>query len=107
MDFRIDATAPKLPDNIERLAASDVEGILTGAHEICSSVADNDTDAWFLTRAGQFVRRTGEDADRFYVWPIDEAFDFLGDLVEENVWAKVKSLLEEAGIVLPRARTTF
>lgn len=108
MDFRIDTAAPRLPDDIERLTAVDVEGILAGAHEICSTEADNDTDTWFLTRAGQFVRRTGEGADRFYVWPIDEAFDFLGDLVEAEAWSRVTALLEEASITLPtpRAKTT-
>lgn len=100
-DFRIDATAPTLPEDIERRNAADVEGILAGAHEICSLNADNDTDAWFLTRGGQFVRRTGEAADRFYIWPINEAFDFLDGIVADDAWDKVKSLLHDAGIALP------
>jgi hypothetical protein len=107
MSFRIDTAAPKLPENIERLDGIVVQKIMDGAMEICASIQDNDSDIWHLTRAGQFVRTTGEDADRFFVWPIGEAFDYLDGMVADDKWTEVKSLLEAAGIALPpRAEPT-
>jgi len=106
MSFRIDRTAPRLPEFMERLASWNVKAILDGSIEICSTIENNDSDIWHLTKAGQFVRQTGIDADRFYVWPIGEAFEYLDGMVEERQWARVTTLLQEAGIELPNSAVT-
>lgn len=104
MGFRIDESAPRLPDDLERLTRADVEQILTGSFPICESIQDNDMERWHLTRAGQLVRQTGVAGDRYYVWPMDEGFDFLDGFAADEVMAKVRSLLSEAGIAHPESR---
>lgn len=69
--------APTLPETQERLNNLDIEPIMAGAIELCDTEQDNDTETWFYTQGGQFVRRTGADRDRYYVVPRDDAREML------------------------------
>lgn len=87
MDFTIDRSAPTLPETCDRLNAVEIESILPGAIQICRTEQDNDTEAWYFTQAGQFVRVTGSDQDRFYVVPADDARDALEGMLAEDRFA--------------------
>lgn len=102
MGLRVDLGAPKLPDDAsQRLTQGQISGILAGAHLIHEHISDNDMERWLLTKAGQFVRQTGVDGSRYYVWPHNEAFDFLDGLATDDEMEKVRSALSDAGIDLP------
>jgi hypothetical protein len=93
MMIDLDASAPVLDDDCELLNGTDVAGILVGAFEICESIQDNDIERWSLTKAGQFVRECGQDGGRFYVWPENEALDFLDGMVVDEVMNAVRAAL--------------
>lgn len=89
--FQIDRTKPTLPETGERSDRFGVAPILDGAAEICSSRGDEDSEIWHLTSAGQFVRQTGVDEDRFYVVPAPEALEFLQDFADDDVMEDLRS----------------
>ena len=63
-----------------------VREILEGAEEILYSEYDNDAEAWYFTRAGQFVRVCGLDQDRYYIWEEDAAADELAGTLYKDQW---------------------
>lgn len=83
--FVIDPTAPRLKADYERSSFADVAPILDGLQEIWSTDQDNDAERWSLTAAGQVLRQTGLELDRYYVVPRKEAIDYLTDLLEPHV----------------------
>jgi len=86
--FLIDADAPTLEADYQLLALQDVLEILPGHQEFMLIATDNDAERWSLTAAGQFLRQTGTDLDRYYVVPADEAFYMLeGTLPDETIIA--------------------
>ena len=91
MPFTVDAAAPRMSEDYELLSRVEVASILEGAQLICESVEDDDVERWLLTRGGQFVRNTGEDANRFYVVPPEEAWDYLNDWCDDDVLAEVRA----------------
>lgn len=105
MGFRVDLSAPTMPDDTQRLTRPQVEGILAGAHLIHEHFSDNDMERWLLTRAGQFIRQTGVDGGRYHVWPHEEAFDCLAGIATDDEMNKVRDVLSEAGIEIPQHPT--
>lgn len=101
MKFEIDPKAPVLAEDIELMNGMDVADIMVGASLICETIQDNDIDRWSLTRAGQFVRETGEDGGRFYVWPKDEAIDYLDGMVVDEVMDAVKAAVADRQVSAP------
>lgn len=65
--------------------------LLDGAVEICATHQDNDAEAWYVTPAGQILRRTGSDLDRVFVVPEEEAFDVLSDMASDAGLARAWS----------------
>ena len=76
--------APARMDSTRRLDPIEIRPLLVDATPIHSIETDNDKESWFLTRAGQFVRVTGEDLDRCYVMEADEAHDMIGEDVADH-----------------------
>lgn len=89
--FLIDENLPKLPADYERLSHQDVLAILPGLQEIAWLDQDNDAERWSLTAAGQFLRQTTKELDRYYVVPVDEAKEALSDLVEPSTMEQLEA----------------
>lgn len=67
-----------------RLNLHDLGTALEGAITLYDIEYDNDTEALFVTRGGQYVRRTGEDSDRYYVLDRDDARDVADGIIDED-----------------------
>lgn len=76
--------APTLPATQERLGRLDVAPILEGATEVFDLESDNDRERWFFTRASQFVRISGLDQERCFVYDADTAFEILSDQIDDQ-----------------------
>lgn len=98
-----DPSAPTESRTDQRLDSSAVAGVMAGAKLICSTEQDNDSEFFYLTRAGQVVRVTGLDQDRFYVYDRDDhtAKDMLVSLADDTALAMVWSDDEIAEYRLP------
>jgi hypothetical protein len=66
-----------------RLSFHQVAEALEGAKTVYEHESDNDTEAMYVTAAGQYVRRTGEDADVYLVLRRDDARDVAEGYVDD------------------------
>lgn len=66
------------------LSGYEIGDALQGAITIYDHESDNDTETMYLTLAGQYVRRTGEDADRFFVLEREDARDLAQGYVDDE-----------------------
>jgi len=55
-------------------------------------MADNDQEIWFLTKAGEFIRVTGDGSPRFYVVDRDAAPWWMEDLADAEQLAILGNL---------------
>lgn len=88
---KFDSSAPRYDATTERSSFEDVAHVMKGATEICETIQDNDSERWSVTKAGQLVRQTGEDLDRYYVFERDDqdAIDMLVGMADDEALAKV------------------
>lgn len=79
----IDPNAPKLPEDYQKLKRRNIRGVLMGATEIWSTEQDNDSEFWYFTPAGQYVRICGIEQEDCYVYDREEAYLTIGDILED------------------------
>ncbi len=87
----LDPEAPRADVNeIRPLTNEERSTLWRDAAPLCSSVEDDDEESWFLTRGGQFIRKTGKD-----VYLTDGAY--AREMLEDFIVKPVFAFLEKEG----------
>ena len=82
---RISEDTATRPDGAPALLGwEDVRHALAGAATLYEHESDNDTEAMFITAAGQYVRRTGEAADRYVVLDREDAREIASGYMDQE-----------------------
>lgn len=87
-NISLDPKALRLPVTGKRLDLIEITPLLDGAVQVCASVQDNDAETWLFTRGGQFIRITGIDQDRYYLYGQGRAFEMIGDQLDDSTKAR-------------------
>lgn len=93
--YQCDETAPRsdgLPDKFGRIWEDTAKSLLADARLLAASVDDNDQEIWFITKAGEFVRATGDGSATFYVVGREDAIVHLEDFAEDESIARLREL---------------
>lgn len=95
--FTTDDNAPKFqgetPTGCDRIQVEDAEELLAvGGQLIGANVSDEDQEIWFLTKAGEIIRATGEGSAKFYIVDPEEAQDHLETYADEEALTVLQNL---------------